>query len=78
MQILFWLCYQPIYILFGLSLKMELVHYKIPSYFITPSITNLLVCATTIISILITSLKTLGLSTPLFQKLKDPKHRDTS
>src|ERR1700722_15604704 len=47
-------------------------HYKIPNYLISPSISGLLICAATIISIVITSLKSLGISTPLFKQLKNP------
>ncbi|WP_346239239.1 hypothetical protein ABDK00_010920 [Niabella insulamsoli] len=47
--------------------------YKIPNYYITPSISGLLVVAASITSILLASFKTLGLAAPFFKQLKNPK-----
>ena len=47
-------------------------HYKIPNYFIIPSISGLLVSAATIISLLMASFKLLGISTPFFKMMNDP------
>lgn len=47
-------------------------HYQIPTYFISPSITGLLIFATTILSVITASFKILGISTPLFKQMKDP------
>jgi len=69
----FFLTIIPAYIYF-VSFEYELGycdHFKIPKYLIEPSLTTILIFATTVLGILFSSIKLLGLSLPLFKAAKN-------